>query len=467
MLTPAATVLVVDDAQHLRRSLAELFTSDGYHVLEAADGNEALTMLEQNRPDVIFLDLNMPHRDGLSTLAVLKADPETQTIPVVILTSFGGSEQTITAMKAGAYDYITKPFEADHILRMATRAVEAHRLSRELERLRSAGPLGDTDNSGLMGRHPTMREVFKLIGKVASSDATVLITGESGTGKELIARAIHRHSSRCSRPLVAINCAAIPEGLLESELFGHERGAFTGAVQSKPGRFEDAEGGTVFLDEIGDLPMGLQVKLLRVLQEHTFERLGGKQPLHVDFRIVAATNRDLRQAIAGGRFREDLFYRLNVVQIEVPPLRARRSDIPELAEHFLRQYQAQRAGGPTAFSDDALRALLLYDYPGNVRELEHLIQRAVLMTQGPLITMEDISEQAGGPACESGGLGLQELLTLPMEEATRALEHILITRALTRASGNKAEAARLLGIHRQTLYTKLKELALEDREYER
>ena len=286
MLTPTATILVVDDARHLRESLAELFRADGYEVLEAADGNDALRVLADHRPDVIFLDLNMPHRDGLSTLTALKSDPSTRAIPVVILTSFGGSEQTITAMKAGAYDYMTKPFDTEYLLHMATRAVEVRRLSRELDLLRSAAPLREPDNSGLIGRHSTMREVFKLIGKVASSDATVLITGESGTGKELIARAIHRHSPRAACPLVTVNCAAIPEGLLESELFGHERGAFTGAVQSKPGRFEEADGGTLFLDEIGELPLGLQVKLLRALQEHSFERLGGKQALHVNFRVV-------------------------------------------------------------------------------------------------------------------------------------------------------------------------------------
>ena len=470
MLTSPATVFVVEDEQHLRHSLAELFASGGYRVIEAVDGKEALDLLERmsEYPDVMFLDLKMPRLDGMATLQALRGRPETQRIPVVIITSFGGSEQTIRAMKAGAYDYITKPFEIEDVLRTAGRAVEVSRLGREVERLRArADTRLDEEETEIIGHHPAMREVFKLIGKIAPSDATVLLTGESGTGKEGIARAIHRHSTRAHRSLVTVNCAAIPEGLLESELFGHERGAFTGAVQSKPGRFELAEGGTIFLDEIGDLSLNLQVKLLRILQERTFERLGSNQSLHVDFRLLAATNRNLQQLIADGRFREDLFYRLNVVRIEVPPLRARKSDIPALAEFFLRRYRTGRTDSPLGFSDEALRALLLHDYPGNVRELEHLIQRAVLMTQGSLITMNDLSELATGQVSQDGGLGLQELLTLPLDEAKRALERILITRALARTSGTKAEAARLLGIHRQALYTKLKELAIEDRDYER
>jgi two-component system, NtrC family, response regulator AtoC len=471
MLTPPATVFVVEDEQHLRHSLAELFVSGGYHVIEAADGKEALELLERlsDYPDVMFLDLKMPRLDGMATLQALRGRPETQRIPVVIITSFGGSEQTIRAMKAGAYDYITKPFESEDVLRMAGRAIEVSRLGREVARLRAcADTLLGEEETEIIGHHPAMREVFKLIGKIAPSDATVLLTGESGTGKEGIARAIHRHSTRAHRSLVTVNCAAIPDGLLESELFGHERGAFTGAIQSKPGRFELAEAGTIFLDEIGDLSLNLQVKLLRILQERTFERVGGTQSLHVDFRLLAATNRNLQQLISDGRFREDLFYRLNVVRIEVPPLRARKSDIPALAEFFLRRYQkTDRVDSPLGFSDEALRALLLHDYPGNVRELEHLIQRAVLMAQGSLITMDDLSELATGQGSRDDGLGLQELLTLPLDEATRALERILITRALARTSGVKAEAARLLGIHRQALYTKLKELAIEDRDYER
>jgi DNA-binding NtrC family response regulator len=306
VLTSPATVMVVDDEQRLRESLAELLTGEGYEVTQAGDGDEALALLARpsDPPDVILLDLKMPGRDGLATLADLTADPEQRQIPVVIITSYGGSEQTITAMKAGAYDYITKPFVPDEVLRTAARAVEKRRLSREVERLRAQRGAVDPEPAGLIGRHASMRELFKLIGKVAASDATVLITGESGTGKELVAEAIHRHSRRAARALVTVNCAAIPETLLESELFGHERGAFTGAVQARAGRLELADGGTLFLDEIGDLSLVLQAKLLRAVQERTFERLGGQRTVPSDFRLIAATNRDLTQAMADGRFRE-------------------------------------------------------------------------------------------------------------------------------------------------------------------
>jgi DNA-binding NtrC family response regulator len=454
-------VLIVDDEENLRESLAELFVSGGYQVQQAGNGAQALEALTQmpEYPDVIFLDLKMPGKDGMATLQALKAAAETRHIPVVIMTSFGGSERTITAMKAGAYDYITKPFEADDMLRMAGRAAEVSRLSREVERLRSRGEAND-EEGGLIGRHPSMREVFKLIGKVATSDTTVLITGESGTGKEMIAQAIHRHSGRAQRPLVIVNCAAIPEGMLESELFGHERGAFTGAVQTKPGRLESAEGGTVFLDEIGELPIALQAKLLRVLQERVFERLGGSRSLRVDFRLLAATNRDLPQLIPEGRFREDLFYRLNVVRIEVPPLRARRSDIPVLIEHFLRRYQRDGADAP-GLSDEALRALLLHDYPGNIRELDNMIQRACVLARGSLITLDDLPSMVTGQTTEEEEPRFRQLLAMPLEQATRALERLLISRALAKSQGNKAEAARLLQIHRQHLYTKLKEFGIE------
>lgn len=458
----ASTVLIVDDEAHLRESLAELLSAEGYRVLEAPEGETALNLLNPpDIPDAILLDLKMPKRDGLSTLTALREHPDTQRIPVVIITAFGGSEQTITAMKAGAYDYITKPFDADEVLRTVARAAEVSRLNREIEQLRAREAYWESEAAGLIGRHPTMGEVFKKIGKVASSDATVLITGESGTGKELVAQAIHRHSPRAAFPLITINCAAIPEGLLESELFGHGRGAFTGAVQAKPGRLELAEGGTVFLDEIGELPLGLQAKLLRVVQERTIERLGGVNSIQVNFRLLAATNRSLYQLMAAGRFREDLFYRLNVVQIDMPPLRARRSDIPELIEHFLRQYQANRPEGPIGIADDALRLLLLYDFPGNVRELEYLIQRAILLARGPLITQEDLATMIPGHGNLATDFPWQELLTLPLEDATRRVQRLLISRVLFQTQGNKAEAARLLGIHRQHLYTKIKEFGLD------
>jgi two-component system response regulator AtoC len=463
VLSARAILMVVDDESRLRESLAELLTGEGYDVIQAGDGHEALARLASSAelPDAIFLDLKMPGRDGLSTLRDITADPERRQIPVVIITSYGGSEQTITAMKAGAYDYITKPFEPDEVLRTAARAVEKRRLSREVDRLRAQRGAVDTEPAGLIGRHPAMRELFKLIGRVAASDATVLITGESGTGKELVTQAIHRHSRRATRPLVAVNCAAIPEALIESELFGHERGAFTGAVQSRPGRLELADGGTLFLDEIGELPLALQAKLLRAVQERSFERLGGQRPVSSDFRLIAATNRDLAEAMAAGRFREDLFYRLNVVRVDVPALRERRSDIPELAEHFLRRHGAEGASAPSGFSDEAMRALLLHDYPGNVRELENLVQRSIVLARGPLVTAEDLPGLGGDAAESADELRLRDLLSLPLDAALRELERMLIRRALVQAGGNKTEAARLLQMRRQQLYARLSELGIE------
>ncbi len=464
MSSQQATVMVVDDERHLRESLVELFRSGGYRVVEAADGIDALEGLRRGTeyPDVILMDLKMPRAGGIETLQALAAQEATKRIPVVIITAFGGSEQTIQAMKAGAYDYITKPFDADEILDMVRRAVEVRRLSLEVEQLRSGNESERSQTAGLVGNHPKMRELFKLIGKVSPSDATVLVTGESGTGKELVAQAIHRHSLRGAGPLVSVNCAAIPEGLLESELFGHERGAFTGAVQAKPGRLESAAGGTLFLDEIGELPLSLQGKLLRVLQERVLDRLGGQGSRRVDFRLIAATNQPLRQRVAEGRFREDLYYRLHVVAIEVPPLRERRSDIPDLAEHFLEQQRQAGAVKPMGFSQQAMHALLLHDYPGNVRELAHLVQRAAVVAQGPLITLDDLPALTGQDEHAGAGPRLRELLELPLDEAVQALERMLIKRALAQTEGNKAEAARLLGIHRTALYTKLKQLGMEE-----
>jgi len=312
----------------------------------------------------------------------------------------------------------------------------------------------------LIGQSPAMREVFKLIGRVAPMDANVLITGESGTGKELVARAIHRHSQRSGGPFVAINCPAVPESLLESELFGYERGAFTGAVHDYVGRFEAAAGGTVFLDEIGDLPASTQAKLLRTLQEHVVERLGGRR-IPVDFRLIAATNRDLERLLADGQFREDLYYRLNVVRIHLPPLRERRADILPLAEAFLWKHSKAQSDAPHGFTEDATRLLLAHDYPGNVRELENIVQHAIVLARGSLITAADLPIPPGQSESGASPFRAVDLLSRPLAEAVQMLERELIQGALARAQGNKAEAARLLGINRQLLYTKLKELGIE------
>jgi two-component system response regulator AtoC len=460
MLSGNGTILIADDESYLRESLRELFAAQGYTVLEAADGTEVMRLLRDSSADTILLDLKMPKLDGISTLKALKKDPELRRIPVVIVTAFGGSEQTIEGMKAGAYDYVTKPFDPDEVLRTAARAIEVNRLSAAVEELRARADVGEPGTAQeIIGQHPSMREIFKLIGRVAPSDASVLIVGESGTGKELIAQAIHRHSRRASGPIVSVNCAAIPSNLLESELFGYERGAFTGATAGKPGRIEQADGGTLFLDEIGDLPLEAQAKLLRALQEHNFERLGGVQTIASNFRLLAATNHQLDELVSAGEFREDLLYRLNVVRIELPPLRARRADIAALAEHFLRCVSATRSDPPSGFSEEALRSLLTYDYPGNVRELRNIIEHAVVLARGPLITVEDLPSM--GVKHDNDDSYFAELMELPLEQAVASLERRMIGRALHRSRQNKAEAARVLGINRQLLYSKLKYFGME------
>lgn len=364
-------------------------------------------------------------------------------------------------MKLGAFDYITKPFDEEEVIRAARRTMEVARLAREVDSLRAeVGERRISAEGEIIGQSPAMREVFKLIGRTAPSDANVLITGESETGKELVARAIHRHSPRAEGPFVTVNCPAIPEALLESELFGYERGAFTGAIRDQVGRFETAAGGTVFLDEIGELPAGTQAKLLRTLQEHIVERLGGRS-VSVDFRLIAATNRDLERLVTEGQFREDLYYRLNVVRIHLPPLRERRADILPLAEAFLWRYGKARPDAPRGFTDEGTRLLLAHDYPGNVRELENIIQRALILARGALVIAADLALPLGVEGKPGPWLRGVELLNRPLMEAVQTLERELIQRALVRCQGNKTEAARLLGITRQLLYTKLKDLGIE------
>jgi two-component system response regulator AtoC len=457
---PSGTVIVADDERNLRDSLTELLSSEGYRVLQAGDGDETLSLLsrESESTDVVLLDLKMPGRGGLDTLRAVVGDRRLREIPVIIITAFGGSEQTITAMKAGAYDYITKPFDPEEVLRTTMRAIARRRIASE-ESLSGEATAGEVeDHSGLIGSDPAMREIFKLIGRVAPTDATVLVTGESGTGKELVARAIHEHSRRAGRSLIVVNCAAIPEALLESELFGHERGAFTGAVASKPGRLEAADRGSLFLDEIGELAPPLQAKLLRVLQERSFERLGGKQVIRADFRLIAATNRNLKLLIEQGRFREDLFYRLNVVRIDMPPLRARRNDIPILAAHFLKSLAANSIRRTPELSPSAMEILMSYDFPGNVRELGNVIHRAAVLANGVVIDAEDLKK-----TLESGDVKdtlASDLLKMSFSDARRALEKTLIERALKQSGGNKAKAARILGIRRQQLYMLMKALSV-------
>jgi DNA-binding NtrC family response regulator len=458
-------ILIVDDEANLRKTLATILRARGYLILEASDGSEALELLRDATPDLVFTDWKMPEIGGEQVLRYMRLDARLSAIPVIVITAFGSSHSAIEAVRLGAYDFITKPFDLQDISLTAERALAHSSLSREVNQLRAQVGRNSTPAAGrLVGSSGPMMDVFKMIGKVAETDSTVLICGESGTGKELVAEAIHNYSQRRENPFVVINCAALPENLLESELFGHERGAFTGAVGRKPGRFEMAEGGTIFLDEISEVPPSLQSKLLRVLQEHTFERLGSTDTISGNFRVLAATNRDLEASVREKLFREDLFYRLNVVRISVPPVRERRSDIALLAEHFLRIYSEKNGLPAIGFSDDAILMLQTYSYPGNVRELENMIERAILMARGRVVMPSHFPTKS---APENGRNATQlqtDLLSLPFHKSIAELEKRLIENALNDAKGNKTEAADRLQINRRLLYNKMEEHQIKDKD---
>jgi DNA-binding NtrC family response regulator len=448
------TLLVVDDERNLRESLSEALKEAGYNVLTAANGKEAYAIIQSHALDLLLCDWRMPEMDGGALLKLLRDDGRLVDLPVLVMTAHGTSNNAIEAIQFGAYDFVTKPFDLDDVLVTIRRALEHTSLQKEVARLRSKVADTHTPSGEIVGFSAPMVEVFKAIGRVAQTDSTVLITGESGTGKELVAKAIHEHSARRKFPFAVVNCAALPENLIESELFGYEKGAFTGALSRKPGKFESAEGGTVFLDEIGELPLASQPKLLRVLQEHTFERLGGGQSVTADFRVVAATNRSLEEDVAAGRFRRDLYFRLNVVPIALPSLRNRRPDIVLLAEHFLQHYSQKHGFRLTGFTEEAILKLQRYTFPGNVRELEHIVERAVLQGGGRVITPDLVTtEDNTGSASRTSEF--EKLLDLPFRESVQAWERLLIDRSLEAANGNKAEAARRLGIHRRLLYEKL------------
>jgi DNA-binding NtrC family response regulator len=448
------TLLVVDDERNLRESLSEALKEAGYNVLTAANGKEAYAIIQSHALDLLLCDWRMPEMNGGALLKLLRDDGRLVDLPVLVMTAHGTSNNAIEAIQFGAYDFVTKPFDLDDVLVTIRRALEHTSLQKEVARLRSKVADTHTPSGEIVGFSAPMLEVFKAIGRVAQTDSTVLITGESGTGKELVAKAIHEHSARRNFPFAVVNCAALPENLIESELFGYEKGAFTGAVNRKPGKFESAQGGTVFLDEVGELPLASQPKLLRVLQEHTFERLGGGQSVTADFRVVAATNRSLEEDVAAGRFRRDLYFRLNVVPIALPSLRNRRPDIVLLAEHFLQHYSQKHGFRVTGFTEEAILKLQRYTFPGNVRELEHIVERAVLQGGGRVITPDLVTtEDNMGSASRTSEF--EKLLDLPFRESVQAWERLLIDRALEAANGNKAEAARRLGIHRRLLYEKL------------
>jgi two-component system, NtrC family, response regulator AtoC len=466
MKTELGQALVIDDEVNLRESLVELIAGEGFRVTQASNGVEAIESLRHGivKPDVVFLDVRMPKMDGLEVLRVIQQDKLTSA-PVIVLSAFGDSSKMIEAMRLGAYDYITKPLDLEEILSTLRRATEQRLLTRAAESVRLKKGAAETDETTtdpdrfeMLGTSRVMRDVFKQIGRLAATDATVLIGGESGTGKELVARGIHNHSARSRKPFVAVNCGALPENLIEAELFGYERGAFTGADRQKKGRFELAHTGTLFLDEAGELTPGAQVKLLRALQERRFERVGGTETVSVDVRVIAASNQDLKQAVTEKQFREDLYYRLSVIEIKLPPLRARLGDVPQLAEHFLERAATRQASSVKVLSDQATRALLAYNFPGNVRELENMIERAVV-TAGPAVEVLSPLHLFGaeGQAVSDHEKLNQFFLDLPFKEAVAELERQLIQRALEASGGNRAEAARRLGINRRLLYSKLEE----------
>jgi len=386
-------ILIVDDDESVRWVLKKALEKDGLEAVLANDAAEAFLRLQDGDIAVVLMDIRMPGMSGLDALE--KVRKEGRNVSVIIMTAQATMQNAIEAMRRGAYDYITKPFDLDEVTILVKKALDVRHLSQEVDTLRAE--VREKYEEGLVGGTSAMQEIYKTIGRVAESDATVLIHGESGTGKELVARAIHYHSKRAGRPFVAVNSAAIPSELLESELFGHEKGAFTGAVARKMGKFEAAAGGTLFLDEIGDMSLSLQGKLLRVLQEREFERVGGTEPIRTDVRVIAATHHTLEKMVRENRFREDLFYRLNVIQINIPPLRKRKDDIIPLAEHFLRKYQDGRGAAKKVFTPETLKALRAYDWPGNVRELENAVQRAVTLAQGDKIFPDALPPQIFRP----------------------------------------------------------------------
>jgi DNA-binding NtrC family response regulator len=445
------TVLVVDDEQAVRASLSAILKPT-CHVLEARNGRQALEMLDAHTVDLVMLDQRMPGEQGLDVLVQIKSvDP---TILVVLATAVREVKTAVEALKRGAYDYITKPFEVDDIVLLVHRALEKRTLEREVLYLRSelARPGHGGAFQSILGRHPDIMRIHQLIGQVAPTPTTVLITGESGTGKELVARAIHHQSPRADKPFVAFNVAAFPDTLIDSELWGYEKGAFTGAHARKLGRFELAQGGTVFLDEIGSLRPDLQMKLLRVLQEREVQRLGGTRPIPVDVRVLAATNADLQLAVKNGAFREDLYYRLNVVNVHVPPLRDRREDIPLLADHFVRKIARECSRDVTGVSAEARDLLARYDWPGNIRELENVVHRAVVLATGRVLQPHDFPLEVGLPRPRAR---LTEDIGLPLKDACDQFERQYVLRALDQLQWNVSGAARALGVHRNTIVQKL------------
>jgi nitrogen regulation protein NR(I) len=468
-------ILVVDDDADIRRAFRRNLESETLQVVEAATAGDAIGMVARERPTLVVMDIRMGTANGLDTLRKLRElDAK---LLVIMMTAYGTTQTAIEAMKIGAYDYVLKPLEVPKLKALIEAALK---IARDMREVVSYQPLLDTEDyaEGIVGKSETMQEVFKLIGQVSQSDATVLITGESGTGKELVARAIYHHSRRAGKPFMAINCAAIPENLLESELFGHERGAFTGAADRRIGKFEQCDEGTIFLDEIADMPLSTQTKILRVLQNGEFQRVGGNQTFHVNVRVIAATNKAPEQLVGAKKFREDLYYRLNVVRIHLPPLRERREDIPLLVDYFLQRLTKSETipGKVTKISADALKILEHLTWPGNVRELENVIERAAVVARGDSILPKDLPGDVREPRAVivppddlAAGIdaAVRPLYALakkdPKLKIMMAVERELITRALAETNGNQVQAAKLLGITRATLRKRVEKFGIAKR----
>ncbi len=468
-------LLLIDDEADVQYSFRRIFDSPGIELTAASSGEEGLKLITKVRPDLVLMDVRMGGMNGMETLRRIRQTDAK--LPVIMMTAYGTTQTAIEAMKLGAYDYLLKPFDVPKLKQLVAAALQA---ARDMKQVVSYQPLLESEDYalGIVGRSEAMQNVFKLIGQLATSDATALITGESGTGKELVARAIYHHSRRSGQPFLAINCAAIPENLLESELFGHEKGAFTGATAQRIGKFEQCDKGTIFLDEIGDMSLATQTRILRVLQAGTFERVGGNQPIRVDVRVIAATNKPLEHAVSAKEFREDLFYRLNVVRIQIPPLRERREDVRLLVNYFLKKLAEGQSQRPKSISLEVINALEQHRWPGNVRELENVIQRAIVVAKGDAILLSDLpSELLGGcrarqetePSSKAAAVpdsGAPEeapdmaavtriLFRWARLDGTRkvipAVERQLIIQALAETKGNQVQAAKLLGITRATL----------------
>jgi DNA-binding NtrC family response regulator len=446
-----ASILVVDDDQNIRRVLKDLLRKEGFNVLTASDVDKALPLIDQQDLDLIMTDLKMPGKSGMDLLTL--CHEKRPAVPVIMITAFGNVEAAVAAMKKGAYDFITKPFDENELLNVIEKAISESEMNKELI---STYFDKETHFSQIIGKTPVIQQVFQTIQKIAPTDSTVLITGETGVGKELIAREIHLGSQRRDHPFVKVNCAAIPETLLESELFGYEKGAFTGAVTNKPGRFEIAHQGTILLDEMGEIPLHLQAKLLGVIQDKSFDRVGGVKTIKVDIRIIAATNQDLQSAVQSGKFRSDLFYRLNVVPIHIPPLRERKDDLIPLAGYFLKIFTEKYCKKINNVSPEIMATFSNYDWPGNIRELENVLERMVLMSETDTLTLDQLPAEIRGTVTTVESPTLKEKI----DTISQMTEKQMIIDALNKTNQNRTRAAKLLGISRRTLQNKIKEYCL-------